>query len=60
MNNKKLINKLFNDLKHHSNMTSDLYLQKYETLRTLYVCENDASHALKTNLEFRKKLMKLY
>ncbi len=56
MNNKKLINKLLSDLKNHSNMASDLYLQKCEALRTLYVREDDFSHALGINLEFRKRI----
>ena len=40
MNNEKLINKLLQDLKNHSNMQDDLYLQKCEALRTLYVRES--------------------
>ena len=40
-------------------MKSDLYLQKCEALRTLYVHENDISHALGINLEFRKRIDKI-
>ena len=56
MNNNKLINKLLSNLKNHSNMASDLYLQKCEALRTLYVREDDISHALGINWEFRKRI----
>ncbi len=56
MNNQELINKLLKDLKKHSNMQDDLYLQKCEALRTLYSRENDISHALGMNLEMRKKI----
>lgn len=59
MNNEKLINKLLQDLKKHINMQDDLYLQKCEALRTLYVRENDTSHALGINLEFRKRIDKI-
>ena len=37
-------------------MARDLYLQKCEALRTLYVRENDISHATGINLEFRKRI----
>lgn len=56
MNNKNLINKLLSDLKNHSNMASNLYLQKCEVLHALYVREDDISHALGINLEFRKRI----
>lgn len=56
MNNNKLIDKLLSDLKNHSNMESDLYLQKCEALRALYVREDDISHALGINLELRKRI----
>ena len=59
MNNEKLITKLLKDLKNHSNMQDDLYLQKFQALRTLYVRENDTSHALGINLEFRKRIDKI-
>lgn len=59
MNNQELISKLLYDLKKYKNMKSDLYLQKCEALRTLYVRENDTSHALGINLEFRKSIDKI-
>ena len=59
MNNQNLINKLLKDLKNHTNMQDDLYLQKCEALRTFYVRKNDISHALGINLEFRKRIDKI-
>ena len=58
MNNQELIKQLLYDLKNYSNMCDDLYLQKCEASRTLYVRENDISHALGINLEFRKRIDK--
>lgn len=51
MNSKELIEKLLYDLKKHINMQDDLYLQKCEAFHTLYVRENDTSHAL--GIKFR-------
>ena len=59
MNNQELIEKLLYDLKNHTNMQDDLYLQKCEALRTFYVRKNDISHALGINLEFRKRIDKI-
>ena len=56
MKNEKLIEKLLRDLKSYPDMDFGLYLQKCEALRTLYVRENDLSHAMGINLEMRKRL----
>jgi len=56
MDNQELIQQLLHDLQNYKNMKNDLYVQKCEALRTLYVRENDLSHALGINLEMRKKI----
>ena len=56
MENKELIKKLVEDLKAYPNMSTELFLQKCEALRTLYSRSDDLSHALGINLELRKRL----
>lgn len=56
MDNQELIKQLLYDLRKFSNMKNDLYLQKCEALRVLYIREDDFSHALGINLEMRKKI----
>ena len=56
MDNQKLIKQLLLDLKIFKNMQNEIYLQKCEALRVLYIREGDMSHALGINLEIRKKL----
>ncbi len=55
INNQELIKRLIYDLKNHANMQDSLCLQKCEALRTLYVREDDFSHARGDKLRVQKK-----
>ena len=56
LDNQKSIKQLLSDLKTFKNMKDEIYLQKCEALRILYVREEDISHALGINAELRNKL----